>query len=187
MARRADEEQERLLKAISHPLRHRVLAAIDEAGEASPKAVAARLGEPLGRVSHHVRVLARLGAIELTRTEPRRGAEEHFYRAAVRRYFDDDAWSRLPRKTRRAVIAQYVQRVLGDAAAAAAAAGFDHPKAHMSYVLLELDDEGMDAVAALLGETLERIQELNAEASRRLGDRPPALRTEVGIVHFERS
>ena len=175
------------MKAISHPLRHRVLGAIDEAGEASPKAVAARLGEPLGRVSHHVRVLARLGAIELTRTEPRRGAQEHFYRAAVKRYFDDAAWARLPRKTRRAVIGQYVHRVLADAVAAAAASGFDHPRAHMTYTLLELDDEGMDAVADLLSETLERIQELKAEAAERLGDRPPALRTEVGIVHFERA
>ena len=187
VARRADEEQERLLKAISHPLRHRVLAAIDEAGEASPKAVAVALGEPLGRVSHHVRVLARLGAIELTRTEPRRGATEHFYRAAVKRYFDDNAASRLPRRTRKAVVAQYVQRLLGDAAAAAAGTGFDHPQMHLSYVLLELDEQGMDAMAALLGETLERVQAIKAEAAERLGDQPAQLRTEVGIVHFERA
>ena len=187
MARRADEEQERLLKAISHPLRHRVLSAIDEAGEASPKAVAAQLGEPLGRVSHHVRVLAGLGAIELTRTEPRRGAQEHFYRAAVTRFFDDAAASRLPRGTRNALIAQYLRRLVGDAFAAAAGSGFDHHRAHLSYVLLELDEEGMDAVATLLGETLARIEELKAEAAERLGDRPPALRTEVGIVHFERA
>ena len=186
MAAPADEQQERLVKAISHPLRHRVLAAIDEAGEASPKAVAAALGVPLGRVSHHVRVLARLGAIELTRTEPRRGATQHFYRAAVSRYFDDEAAARLPRDTRRAVVAQYVQRLLGDAAAAAAGTGFDHRQAHLSYVLLDLDREGMDATAALLAETLERVQAIKAEAAERLGDRPPALRTEVGILHFER-
>jgi DNA-binding transcriptional ArsR family regulator len=183
----ADEAQERLVKAVAHPLRHRVLAAIDEAGEASPKAVAAMLDEPLGRVSHHVRVLVRLGAIELVRTKPRRGVTEHFYRAAVTRFFDDEAAARLPRGTRRQVVAQYVQRLLGDAAAAAAGTGFEHPHAHLSYVLLDLDERGMDELAAVLGETLARIQDIKTESAERLGDESPPLRTEVGILHFERS
>jgi len=183
---RADEAQQRLLKAVSHPLRHRVLTVIDEAGEASPKEVAQKLGEPLGRVGHHVRLLARLGAIELTRTEPRRGATEHYYRSALTRYFDDETAARLPKATRSAIVAEYLQRLLGDAAAAAAGTGFDHPKAHLSYVLLDLDEEGMDAVAALLGETLERVQEIKEASSGRLAGAAPPLRTEVGILHFER-
>jgi DNA-binding transcriptional ArsR family regulator len=183
---RADEAQERLLKAVAHPLRHRVLTVIDEAGEASPKDVARALGEPLGRVGHHVRVLARLGAIVPTRTEQRRGATQHFYRSAVKRYFDDASAARLPRATRRALVGAYVRRLAGDAAAAAGGTGFDHPEAHLSYVLLDLDQEGMDAVAALLGQTLERVQEIKAESLERLGDAPPLLRTEVGILHFER-
>ena len=186
MPERADEAQQRLLKAVSHPLRHRVLTVIDEAGEASPKEVAQKLGEPLGRVGHHVRLLARLGAIELTRTEPRRGATEHFYRSILRRYFDDEAAARLPPETRRALVGQYLQRLLGDAAAAAAGTGFDHSNAHLSYVLLDLDEQGMHAVATLLGETLERVQEIKEASSRRLAGAPPPLRTEVGILHFER-
>lgn len=183
---RADEAQQRLLKAVSHPLRHRVFSVIDEAGEASPKEVAQTLGEPLGRVGHHVRLLARLGAIELTRTEPRRGATEHFYRSAVRRFFDDEAAARLPPETRRALVGQYLQRLLGDAAAAAGGTGFDHPEAHISYVLLDLDEEGMDAVATLLGETLERVQAIKDAAALRLAGADAPLRTEVGILHFER-
>jgi DNA-binding transcriptional ArsR family regulator len=182
----ADDAQKRLLKAISHPLRHRVLTVIDEEGEASPKDVARKLGEPIGRVSHHVRVLASLGAIELTRTEPRRGATEHYYRAAVTRFFDDEAAAELPLETRRGLIAQYLQRLVGDAASAASGTGFDHPQAHMSYVLLDLDEQGMEHLAALLGETLEGIQEIKARTQERLGNDPPALRTELGILHFER-
>jgi DNA-binding transcriptional ArsR family regulator len=187
MVVRTDDVQERLLKAIAHPLRHRVLAAIDEAGEASPKAVASALGEPIGRVSHHVRVLAGLGAIELTRTEPRRGATEHFYRTAVRQFYDDEAAARLPVGTRRALVAQYLRRLVGDAAAAAAGSGFDHRRAHLSYVLLELDDEGMDDVADVLAQALERVETIKAESAERLGGEPAPLRTEVGILHFERA
>ena len=175
-----------MLKAISHPLRHRVLAAIDEAGEASPNDVARALGEPLGRVSHHVRVLADLGAIQLTRTEPRRGAVEHYYRPAIKPWFDDASWAQLPRASRRALAGQTLERLLRDAAAAAHGTGFDHVRAHVSYTLLELDDEGMDEVAAALVEALDRIQQIKDDAKARLGDDPPALRTELGILHFER-
>jgi hypothetical protein len=35
-------------------------------------------------VSYHVRILARLGLIELVRTTPRRGAVEHHYRSLPR-------------------------------------------------------------------------------------------------------
>lgn len=178
------EANDRLIKAISHPLRHRVLVVLSE-GVASPKAVADRLGEPLGRVSHHVRVLAGLGAIELVRTEPRRGAVEHFYRAIIRPWFDDDAWSRLPRATRRALFGQNLQRLMGDVSVAARGTGFDHPQAHVSYTVLELDENGMTAMADLLTETLERALALQAEVRARRGDEPAPLRTELGIVHFE--
>jgi len=181
----AGSSEERLFKAIAHPLRHRILVAFDETGEASPNAIAGALGEPLGRVSHHVRVLARLGAIELVRTEPRRGALEHFYRAAVQPWFDDEALARLPPATRRVVIAQPLQRLMPDVSAAAKGSGFDHLQAHVSYTLLELDAEGMNAIAALLGETLDRVQAIKAETRARLGEAPAPLSTELGIVHFE--
>src|SRR5919108_2400559 len=87
---------EALLKAISHPLRHRLLGLLDDR-IASPNELARELGLPLGRVSYHIRLLADLGAIELVRTEPRRGALEHFYRAVTRGWFSEEDWSRPPR------------------------------------------------------------------------------------------
>jgi DNA-binding transcriptional ArsR family regulator len=180
---RADE---RLLKAIAHPLRQRILAAIDEHGPISPNAVAQRLGQPLGRVSHHVRVLARLGAIEPTRTARRRGAVEHYYVARVTPWFDDAAWARLPLTVRRALFAHPLQRLLADVTAAAKGTGFDHPRAHASYTALELDDEGMAALADLLTETLQRAQAIEAAARERTAGSGAQRRTELGIVHFER-
>ena len=181
---RVGEADDRLIKAITHPLRHRVLVALSE-GVASPKAVAKRLGVPLGRVSHHVRVLAELGAIELVRTEPRRGAVEHFYRAVIQPWFDDEAWGRLPLATRRAVVGQPLQRLMGDVSAAARGAGFDHAQAHVSYTVLEFDEAGMTEMAAVLKATLERALAIQSEARERLGGASPPLRTELGIVHFE--
>jgi DNA-binding transcriptional ArsR family regulator len=183
---RAGEAGEKLLKAIAHPLRARILATINEGEETSPNEVSRALGEPLGRVSHHVRVLHRLGAIELVRTEPRRGAVEHYYRALVRPWFDDESWSRLPLSVRRTLFGQPLERLMHDIPEAARGTGFDHPRAHVSYSHVDLDDEGMHAVADLLRETLERVEEIEAEARERLDGDEPALRTELGIVHFER-
>lgn len=175
---------ERLIKAIAHPLRYRVLTVLSE-GIASPKAVADRLDEPLGRVSHHVRVLAELGAIELVRTEPRRGAVEHFYRAIMRPWFDDSAWRELPLPTRRALFGQNLHRLMGDVSAAARGSGFDHDQAHVSFTLFELDADGMTAMSDLLTATLERALTIQREARERLAGEDAPLRTELGVVHFE--
>jgi DNA-binding transcriptional ArsR family regulator len=69
-----------VIKALSHPLRIKILALL-EGNVSSPKELADELEEPLGNVSYHVRTLADLGLIELVKKVPRRGAIEHYYRA----------------------------------------------------------------------------------------------------------
>jgi len=72
---------QRLAKALSSPLRARALTLIGE-GVASPKAIADELGLDVRGVAYHVRVLCKLGCIELAETKQRRGAIEHIYRVA---------------------------------------------------------------------------------------------------------
>jgi DNA-binding CsgD family transcriptional regulator len=74
---------QRLAKALSSPLRARALALIAE-GVASPKAIAVELGLDVRGVAYHVRVLHKLGCIELAETKQRRGAIEHIYRVVDR-------------------------------------------------------------------------------------------------------
>src|SRR3954465_2445311 len=98
----AGKLDEALLKAISHPLRHRLLGLLDDR-TASPNELARELGLPLGRVSYPIRLLADRGVIGLVRPEPRRGALEHFYRAVTRGWFSEEDWARLPRSARRGI------------------------------------------------------------------------------------
>lgn len=72
----------RLAKALSNDVRARALELLSE-GAWSPKAIAAELGLDVRGVAYHVRVLKKLGCIELVETRPRRGAIEHVYRAAA--------------------------------------------------------------------------------------------------------
>ena len=92
----------RLAKALSHPMRTRILAILNER-VASPNEIAEMIDERLPNVSYHVRALLELGCIELVSTAQRRGAIEHYYRALTRPFFSDRDWKRLPRSGRQAV------------------------------------------------------------------------------------
>jgi DNA-binding transcriptional ArsR family regulator len=78
MARKLDAKR---LGALAHPLRIQILAAA-ESEAVSPSDLAVALGEPLGVVAYHFRVLHTVGLIELVATERRRGSIQSFYRAS---------------------------------------------------------------------------------------------------------
>jgi DNA-binding transcriptional ArsR family regulator len=181
----AGELDEALLKAISHPLRHRLLGLLDDR-TASPNELARELGLPLGRVSYHIRLLADLGAIELVRTEPRRGALEHFYRAVTRGWFSEEDWARLPRAARRGIVGQSLQRIFSDVTAAVDAGGFDGPVSSVRSTSLELDERGLEELSEVLASTAESVNRINAEsADRRAG--ADGVTTELALLHFERT
>ncbi len=81
MTRIVDITDRDMVRALSHPLRRRVLAAL-RGRAASPVELAREFGEGIGTVSYHVRMLADAKLIELVEERPRRGATEHFYIAA---------------------------------------------------------------------------------------------------------
>lgn len=68
------------LAALAHPVRMNILEATD-VGPVSPSEMAVRVGEPLGAVAYHFRVLHNAGLIELAGTERKRGSIQNFYRA----------------------------------------------------------------------------------------------------------
>lgn len=179
----------RLIKALSHPLRQQILYTLGE-GIASPNELSKRLGEPLGNVSYHVKILAECDAIELVKTAPVRGAVEHFYRATARPYFEDDHWSELPLSTRRALFDATLQEIWAHLAAASQDGGLDDPRSHVSWTALELDDEAYEELVEQLTLTLDRAMQLHAESVARLTDLPPeerdSHRTELAIMHFHR-
>ena len=71
---------QRLMKALGHPLRIGILTVLNDR-TASPNELSKQLEEGLSQVSYHVKVLKDFEMIEMVKTEPRRGAVEHYYRA----------------------------------------------------------------------------------------------------------
>jgi DNA-binding transcriptional ArsR family regulator len=162
-----------LVKALSHPLRMRILTRLNEA-VASPNEMAKAFQESLPLVSYHVRILRELGCIELVRTTPRRGAIEHHYRALTRPYLSDDDWAQIPASARQTVSRAVLTKAFDDVRAAVDADVFDaRTSRHLSHSPLVLDEQGFDAVATRLAEVLDWAMEQQAESARRLRDGEP--------------
>lgn len=183
---------ERLAKALSHPLRQRILQRLNEGGVRSPNELSRELGDPLGNVSYHVRILRELDCVELVRTEQRRGALEHYYRATAEPWLDDEQWARLPAAFRRKTLGRTLSEILEGASAASRETGFDHPEVKVDRIELELDEQAWKDVVALLNDTHEAALRIQSEAAARRsengadGDGNGAIRTELGMLHFRR-
>ena len=98
----SDIEDPRLVKALAHPLRVRILGILEHR-TATPKEVALELGLPVENVSYHFRTLKQFGFIRLERTRQVRGAVEHHYRSVARPRITEQAWDQLPDVVKRAM------------------------------------------------------------------------------------
>ncbi|MGH2744975.1 MAG: ArsR/SmtB family transcription factor [Thermoleophilaceae bacterium] len=175
----------RLVRALAHPLRLRILSILEQR-VASPKELAHEIGAPLTHVSYHVRQLAQFGVIKLERTTPRRGAVEHHYRLDARPSITDEGWGGAPEIAKQALVGAVLGQMGAQVNAAAAEAGFSRDGAHLQRMPLELDDEGWreasKAIRALVAE-LERIQ---ADAhGRRKGPHPEGRAATAVMMLFE--
>ena len=157
----------RLVKGLAHPLRIHILRVLQDR-VASPSEIAEELGAPLGNVSYHVRFLARVGLIELSSTQPRRGAVEHYYRAVGRPEISDKAWGLVPKVVKDALIGSAVDEAGKMIVAAAQTGGFDRDNVHVSRNTYAVDEQGFADLAAAVTECLRRAQEIEAESRARL-------------------
>ncbi len=172
----------RIVKGLAHPLRVQILRVLQDR-IASPSVIAEELEAPLGNVSYHVRFLARVGLIELSSTEPRRGAVEHYYRAVGRPQLSAKAWAQVPQMVKDAMIGSTIDEIGVMVADAARTGGFDHDQAHVSRRAYALDQQGFDDLSEAVAELHERAAEIQREsASRRDGRRAAAEELDAGVV-----
>lgn len=180
----------RLHKALSHPLRREILIALEGERVASPTELATELGASLGTVSYHVKTLLDLDALELVRTQPVRGALEHFYKAKIRPTITPEDRRKLPASVRRSLAGQDVEQIWSRVAAAGDDGGLEDPRTQMSWSSLELDEQGYEAVTKLLADAMARVAALQDEAAKRLQKLDEAertsQRTELAVMHLIR-
>lgn len=181
-----DTVDERLVKALTHPLRWQILEVLNR-GVNSPREIAEEIGAKLGDVGYHVRRLHELGVIELVRTEQRRGAIKHFYKPNSRAMLDNEQWARLPKSARRQLFGQTLDTIWSHVRRAIKKSGFDRDDAHVSFTTFDLDAQGYADMVALVDGTLERALGIQAEVLNRRAEgaeEGTPVKTELVLLHF---
>lgn len=177
---------QQLAKALAHPLRMRILSELNR-GISSPNQLSQKLGEPLGNVSYHVKTLLEFDCIELVKTEPRRGAVEHFYRATERAFLSDEDWAKIPASTRKGISGVILESIGEDATRALVEGTIEkRSDSHLTRSPLVLDEQGFEEISALLSDVLERATAIQTEAAARLAEgKGDSVNTMMAILHFE--
>jgi DNA-binding transcriptional ArsR family regulator len=175
-----------LVKSLAHELRAEILAILNER-MASPNELAKELDEGLSQVSYHVKVLKDYGVIRLVKTEPRRGAVEHYYRATSRAFLTDRDWHELPRSVRDGMSADLFQMILDDVVASLEAEVFDEREdRHLSWTPMMVDEQGWDEITAILADTLKQVLKAQAASVKRLAkSKEDGVNVSVSILSYE--
>jgi DNA-binding transcriptional ArsR family regulator len=176
-----DINDPRLVKALAHPLRVRILAVLQDR-VASPSDLADELNAPLGNVSYHVRILAQLELLKLVKKRPRRGAIEHYYEARSRVRVTDRAWGQVPKIVKEAMVNATLDQVSAYVEQSARVGGFERAEAHLSRNPLRLDSRGWQELSKRVDELLEEAHRIEVESVARLKQNEHRDEIEAGLV-----
>src|SRR5215210_3150598 len=176
----------RIAKALSHPMRARILVILNDR-VASPNEIAETIDERLPNVSYHVRALLELGCIELVDTAQRRGAIEHYYRAIIRPFFSDRDWKRIPRSGRQAISDTALQIVWEDVAQAVEAGTFDsRADRYLTHTPMVVDEQGWTELNAVMTKALADVEKVESRSAARLSKSDDGgIPTRVVLMQFE--
>jgi DNA-binding transcriptional ArsR family regulator len=178
---------QRLVKALAHPLRIRILEILTER-VASPNRISGDLDAGLSHVAYHTRALDKCGCLELVDTAQRRGATEHFYKASPRSFIGDRIWRRVPRALLGGVSGATLQSFMDRAVAALEAGTIDgRDDTTLYWMPVRLDEEGWKKVTAAMEETVDTVLAIQAESRERLARQKGrgAISAIVGVASFE--
>lgn len=184
--KKKDGVEQIVAKAFAHPLRVQILIILNER-VASPNLLSQELDQSLNLVAYHVRVLEKYDCIELVDTKQRRGATEHFYRATRRQFLSDSEWARMPESLRPGLSGAMLKSVFDDIDDAMKTGTLDELEdRHLSRTPMVVDKQGWGETADLLRETLDRLLEIQANASERVAaSGEETILAKVEMLHFK--
>jgi DNA-binding transcriptional ArsR family regulator len=188
-----------LAKGLAHATRAEILAYLNDYGMASPIGMSkAGVGHnstsadpkrrKLSNIAYHVRVLEKLGLIQLVKVRSVRGATEHFYEANSRMLLDIEEWSKLPPRAKNDVSIKAVEETLGRAGKALSAGTFDSfDERAVINLPLRLDAEAFVQLAEEMTDfAFKRCEELQAESVGRVdGDVSKLMDASASLLLYE--
>jgi DNA-binding transcriptional ArsR family regulator len=174
--------------ALSHRIRVYVLTILNE-GTYTPDQIARIIGEPLNKVSHHIKELLDAGSIELAKTEKVRNADQHYYRAVEMPFYSDEEAAAMTPQQRQVTAGLTLQCMVAEAMSAfwAGKLSDDPQGVLLAWRWFNLDGQGRDDLAAEQAKWWERVREIESESTnRRAESGEEAASIIVAHMGFER-
>jgi DNA-binding transcriptional ArsR family regulator len=187
MEKRTETIDQRLVRALAHPLRVQILEILTER-VASPNLLSEQLGIGLTHVAYHTRALDRWGCLELVDTAQRRGATEHFYTAQPDAFVGCRGWRTVPQPLRGGVTGASLQTFMDKAVRALQAGTIDgREDTTFTWMPVRLDQRGWDEITAIMQQATDRVLEVERSSRKRLArkDEADAICAVVGFANFE--
>jgi hypothetical protein len=190
------KRRETICTALKHPLRVRILEALNEGPRSPsqfveegliPKEHFSTYQQALSLASYHFRELEKEGCLEVVESIPRRGAVEHVYRGMARVYFDDAEFEGLPQGTRSKLSRISLQGLVARADRAVREGTFDErADRHLTWMPMQLDERGWKEVIATLATTFGELTQIRHDACDRLAaSGEEVLPATVAMLGFE--
>lgn len=179
---------DRVLAAISHPTRMRAMNVLWER-EASPREIAAEIGEPLNNVTYHVNQLVDLEWIELVAQRPARGGRvvEHFYRAVTNSRFDDTELDRLGTEEKTILDLTIMKLMAGDLSEALLSGSyFELDDNQLTRIPMLVDADGWNETKEILDRALDELMAVRETVANRVAaNGEETFPTRVNVIQFK--
>lgn len=175
--------------SMGHRTRIEILTLLNEATY-TPDQIAEILGEPLGRVTHHINELADRGAIELAKTEPARNWTRHYYRAVEQPYISEEQALQMTPQQRQIFVGVVLQSIMAESMSAFWAGNLIDEPDHTMLVWrwFNVDRQGKEELIEELASSWDRVQQIETRSTeRRLETNEEAVSMIVAMQGFRRS
>lgn len=178
--------EERLARAMSHPLRAKLLAMLNTTPASASELEAQLEDVPLSNISYHVNELHDWNLVEVVDKEQVRGALKTTYRGTTKMQLDDEAWLKMSAEAKDGISIEAVKEVLERASCAIREGTFDkRPDRHVITEIPDLDERGWEEAAAAILRTWGEINDIAAEAVNREPDPAKRFRATVSMLCYE--
>ncbi len=180
--------EEAVSYGVGHRIRIEILCILNE-GTRSASELAQLTRQPLTKIGHHIKELAKSGSIEVARVEKVRNTDQHFYRAIELPMITDEEAAALPSEVRQQYAALILQAITAESLGSLWAGKMkDDPNVRLMWSWFSLDAEGRRELADEQRESWERIVEIEARsANRRSRSGEDPVTVIAAVMGFQRS
>lgn len=173
--------------ALGHRLRVELLIVLNDGVPMTATQLAEIIDEPLNNVTNHLRKMLEDGSVEIAREEQRGNIVQYWYRSVAIPFYSQEAAEEMTHLQRQMTAGAIVQSGSAELLAGLYAGKLADPRTVLFWDHFNVDQAGREAIEAENERYLERIQEIEIEATnRRAGSGEDSTSMLVSLSVFER-